>query len=301
MASIKTISIFKIDYMQSKAEHDFTDVKPIINSFSEYDIKGNLIKEISYYTNGEVEHISQYKYNDAGLLEEEILINEEGSVDERKKFEYNANNKVEKEYLFYQDDSFDTTIHTYDGSFNLIKKSTKDSDGEMESEKEYIYENNLLISETYTDNEKNVISKKNYSYNDQGKQLTVKEYDGVNDVEINIEFVYNENGVRTDKITTNKKGQVMEHVFYEENEKGQLIEMVDHTPFAKNITVFTYDEKGNNILQEEKNNQGELNNRILRTFDIDNKIMEVAVTIDYHGLRLNQNYLLQHKYEYFED
>ena len=86
---------------------------------------------------------------------------------------------------------------------------------------------------------------------------------------------------------------------FKEDEKGQIIEIIEEDQFHKNTTVIDYDEKGNMIEQTESNAAGEINNRLLRKFDENGNISEVAVTIDRHGQGLNQNYVIQYRYDFF--
>ena len=87
--------------------------------------------------------------------------------------------------------------------------------------------------------------------------------------------------------------------FYKEDEKGQLVEIIEKTPYSRSITQLLYDDKGNMIDQLESNAAGELINRISRKFNEENNLAEVAVTHDHHGMGLNQNYVIHYDYVYF--
>jgi len=300
MTAIKTITTYRLDYMQAKAGSDFSDVEPVISSYNEFDATGHTLIEITYLANGAVEQRCEYKYNDKGLVIEEILINADGDVDEKKAYEYNEKDVLIKGFLIYQDESFDTTEYHYDESGKLIEKVTIDPDGEPESRKEINYENDLVTREAYFDAEGNLLEENKYTYDEKGNETEVSRYHAGDGKTIRNEYVYNEEGKRTESYTYNTANEIVAKNLYKEDEKGQLVEIIEQDQFHKNTTVLAYDDKGNMIEQTETNQAGELSSRILRKFNSNNNLEEVAVTIDRHGAGLNQNYMIHYDYEYFE-
>src|ERR1035437_6607014 len=151
MTAIKKTTTYKYDYMNASTGADFTDVEPVISSYTEFDIEGHVLIESNYMPNGKIEHKSEYTFNDKGQLIQEVLINEDDFVDEKKKYEYNEKGLMVKEFLIYQDESYDTTSFNYDENGKLLDRNTVDPDGELESRREYIYENGNLIKQTNYD------------------------------------------------------------------------------------------------------------------------------------------------------
>jgi len=300
MPTIKTITINKYDYMLTKPGTDFTDVKPVISSFTEFDKEGHTLTEISYLGDGSIEQQCEYKYNEKGESISEILINDEGFVDEKKSLEYNDKGQLVKEFLFYQDESFDTSEFIYDADGNLLEKVTKDHDGIPESRKEYKYENKHLISEAAFDGEGNIITEVNYVYDENGNETEIKQYVAEDEKRIRSEFAYDDHSRKKEAYAYNTKDELVAKNLYKLDDKGQVIEIVEEDQFSKSNTVIEYDEKGNMVSQLESNEAGELNQRILRKFDENDNLIEVAVTIDKHGVGLNQNYVLHYSYEYFD-
>jgi YD repeat-containing protein len=299
MTAIKTITTYKLDYMQAKTGSDFSDVAPVISSYNEFNAEGHSLTEITYLANGAVEQRCEYKYNDKSLVVEEILINDEGEVDEKKAYEYDEKGLLLKEFLIYQDESFDTTEYHYDESGKLIEKVTVDTDGEAESRKEISYSNDLVTREAYFDAEGNLLNEIKYTYDEKGNETEVVRFTAEDQKKVRTEYAYNEEGKRTESYTFNTANELVAKNLYKEDEKGQLIEIIEQDQFHKYTTVLVYDDNGNMIEQAETNEAGELTNRIQRKFDSNNNIEEVAVTIDRHGAGLNQNYVIQYKYELF--
>jgi YD repeat-containing protein len=114
-----------------------------------------------------------------------------------------------------------------------------------------------------------------------------------------MEYEYNETGIRTEACTYNSEDKLIARTVYTVDEKERLIELFEEDQFHKTTTTFAYDDKDNMIEQLETNKAGELNSRIIRKFDENNNLLEVAVTIDRHGVGYNQNYVVHYEYEYF--
>jgi hypothetical protein len=286
--------------MQGKVGADFADIVPVISSFTEYDKDGHTLTEITYMSSGIVEQKWEYKYNNKGLLIEEILINDEGMVDEKKAYEYNNKDQRVKEFLIYQDESFDTTEYIYDSEGNLLGKTTVDSDAALESKKEMKYENNKIICEISYDADGKILNEVNYKYDEKGNEIEISRFNAEENKTIRTEFVFNEVGKIVETLTYNSNEELIARSEHEEDSKGQLIKSIEEDRFNYSVTTIAYDEKGNITEQVETNKAGELNSRMCRQFDENNNLIEVAVTIDRHGKALNQNYVIQYLYEYFE-
>ena len=299
MTVIKTVTTYKYDCMQGKPLADIADIVPVISSFTEYDRDGNTLTEIAYTNNGKIEHKSEYKYNEKGLLVEETLINDEGFVDEKKRYEYDEKDRQIKEFLIYLDESFDTSVYKYNDSGKLIEKITTDDDGEPESNKEYKYEKDKLISETLYDAQGNILNQTTHIYDENGNETQVTRYEAKDETTLRTEYTYNDEGKRTELLAYNSDNKLIIIHLFKENEKGDLIELVEENQSGKNTTAFTYDEKGNLTEQLETNKAGELNSRIIKKFDDNNNLSEIDVTIDRHGAGLNQNYIIHYEYEYY--
>jgi antitoxin component YwqK of YwqJK toxin-antitoxin module len=298
MTAIKTITTLKFDYMQAGAGENFENIKPLKSAYAEYDQEGHVLMEISFNSHEKIEQKCINKYNEQGKLIEEHLFNEDGELDEKKTYEYDEKGNVVKELLYYVDGSFDTTIFIYDVNGHLIEKTTIDPDNEIESKKVLTYDNANLLSEVTTDAEGSVLSEVHIKYDEKGNETEIERYNSEDDKTTRTEFIYNEEGKKSEAHTYTNGKHVSKQV-YESDEKDQLIKIEEEELFSKSVTTLEYDDHGNMILQLEVDENGELNNRIIRKFNDSNKLAEVNVTIDRHGRGLNQNYLIQYTYEYF--
>lgn len=298
MANVKTITTLKFDYMQAGAGENFENVKPVKSAYAEYDKEGHVMMEISFQPNEKVEQKCVNSYNEKGFLVEELLYNEDGELDEKKTYEYNEKGYVVKELLYYVDGSFDTTSFMYDANDNLIEKITVDPDNEMESKRVITYENDKKLSEISTDSEGNVLTEVHIEYDEKGNETSIERFVAEDDKTTLTEFIYNDIGKKAEAHTS-ENGKLVSKQVFDINEKDQLVKIIEEDRFSKSITVLQYDDAGNMVEQLETNEAGDLNSRIIRKFNANNKLEEVMVTIDRHGMGLNQNYMIQYIYEYF--
>ena len=299
MATIKSITTFKHDYMRAKTGLDFKDVKAIRSSYSEYDEKGQLIKENTYFSDGKIEHQSEYKYNDNGKMVEEFLINEENEIDERKAYEYNEKGVLVKELLIYLDDSFDTIEYLYNDDGKIIEKNTFDSEMNPEESKKMTYENKLLSSENTYDAEGKMLKEIKLQYDEKGNLTQRTSLDTIEEKFLKTIYLYNEKNIVTDVLTYNSDDQLIGRSEQEANDNEQIVKIIEEDQHNYNHIEMIYDAQNNIVEQTETNKAGELNSKLYRKFDEENNLIEVAVTIDKHGYGLNQNYLLEYHYEYF--
>ncbi|HNW99228.1 MAG TPA: hypothetical protein PKK00_12535 [Bacteroidales bacterium] len=298
MTAIKTITTLHFDYMQTGAGENFENIKPFKSAYAEYDTDEHPLMEISYSKDGSVEQKCVNKYNTQGKVIEELLYNEDDEIDEKKTYEYNEKCDVLNSKLYYADGSFDITNYLYDENNNLIEKNTVDSDGELESKKVLTYENGKLSSEISTDAEGIVTNKLHIDYDEKGNETKIERYIAVDDKTTRTEIIYNEKDEKSE-VLNYVNNKLVSKQLYELNEKEQLVKIEEEEQYSASTTVFTYDERGNMTEQTETNEAGELNSRITRKFNENNKLDEVYVTVDRHGRGINQNYKIQYIYEYF--
>jgi YD repeat-containing protein len=298
MTKVKTITTLKFEYMQAGMGENFENVKPVKSAYAEYDAEGHVLMEISFRTNGEEEQKCVNKYDEQGKLIEELLFNEEGEMDEKKIYEYDEKGNVIRELLYYLDGSFDTTSFSYNEAGLLTEKTTIDPENELESKKILTYNEGILLSEISTDAEGNILNEVHVEYDEKGNEISIERYVVEDDKTTKTEFIYDENGKKSEAYTYSN-GKLVSKQLYESNDKDQLIKISEEELYSKSVTTMEYDENGNMTEQLEVDGNGELNSHISRKFNENNKLAEVAVTIDRHGRGLNQNYMIQYVYEYF--
>jgi antitoxin component YwqK of YwqJK toxin-antitoxin module len=290
---IKTVKIFR------KELNDFesNDKRGYLQNFTENDINGNVIREISYLPDGEIEEKYVNIYDEKGNLIEEINYFSEDEIAERKTYERDQNGRVTEAFIHYQDGTKDRIVHEYDQNGNLTRRATIDEDGETESEEIFEFSNGKLTAKEIREFGE-VVHREEFELNEAGKvalqTITEGEDDGTT---VNS---FDENGNLVKHLRYNENDKLVVKAVYTFDEKGNLTGIVEETPYEKNISALEYDNNGNLISQIQTNKFDETNHTIKRKYNEQNDIIESTVFINMHGQDVDSEYTLFYEYEYFE-
>lgn len=290
---IKIVKIFRKDIN----DLDDTTEKGYLESLTEHDENGNVISEITFLPDGTVEGKYEYIYDDKGNLIEEINYFSENEIAERKTYVRDDKGTVSEAFIHYQDDTKDRINYEYDEKGNLIKKTTINEDGEVESEETFEYQNGKLIVKELKEFG-NVTGREEYEYDESGKivqqTITGDEEDGT------IVNTFDEKGNINGHLRYNQHDKLIGKSVYSFDEKGNMTGIVEETPYEKNISVLEYDENGNLISQVQTNKLNEINHTIKRKYNDQNDVTESKVFINMHGQDVDSEYIIYYEYEYFD-
>jgi len=296
---IKSITLFKYDFINQKRSGEESDEKGNKFSYTELDEKGNLLVEIKYNPQGEVEEKYLYTFDNQGNLTEEISYLSDDEIAEHKTYEYEPEGKLMKAFKHYADGSKDIILYDYDIHGNLSSKTTTDSENEIEAKEILEWENKSLVKkEVYEFDE--LVSKETNAFDEKGNRIENSKWTP-DEGTTRSEYFYNDKGDLFKQLIYNKDDKLVAKTIYSYNEHGKVVEMNDESIRSKSNTTILYDEKGNATDQTEVNENGEVNNRAIRKYNDRNEVVETSVIIDLHGKGLNQEYLLHYEYEYFEN
>ena len=294
---IKSVNLYKNDLFPTQPDPGKTGANGYKYSTTEYDRNGNVVLELKFNPDHELEDKYENKYNDDGFLIEEKHYLSYREIAEHKTYELDKDGKIQKAFKHYSDGSKDTINYTYDSNGNLVEKITIDSYDEVEAKDVFEYDGgNLVKKESYEYDE--LIAKNTFVYDPDGN--LVEETSWTEDDSTRRKNIYDENGNLEKVLFYNKKDELVAKTIYTYNEKGRITGVEEETPYGKNSTVITYDANGNAVEQIEKNEQGEINNSAKRKFNDNNDVIETEVFIDMHGKGVNQQYVLMYEYEYFD-
>ncbi len=299
MTAIKSITVYKIDYMQPAMLDESNEKKGILSSKTMYNELGKVVEETSYLTNGKIEHKSIYVYNTDGNMIEEHIYGEENEFEEKRTYKYNSEGNIVCEYFFYLDETFDTINYHYGENEKLMEKVTIDSDNEPEGKEIYEYEGELPVHHVKFDTEGNILSEITYKHNEKQQIIEIVNNNKIEDVFSRTEIDYNEKGNKEETRVYNSNDELISRDIFEEDEKGLIVGIIEEDQYSKNTVVMSYDDNGNLLEQTETDTNGELNHKISRVYDADNNLTEHNVLIDRHGKGLNQNISLAYHYEFF--
>lgn len=292
---IKTTLLYRIDYLPNPDGSEKA-LKPRKYSSAEYDEEGQLLSEIKYNEDGEVEDKKVNSYDAEGRLLEEISYLGDDDMAEHMAYERDADGKVLKAYKIYQDGERDTIHYNRDAEGNLIEKITIDSFDEEEAREIIDYENKqVVLRKRYEYDE--LLLEESFTY-DENRKMTGHTKWSAEDEEARYESSFDSQGriLHMRKLTL--KGKILSEAVYH-YEGDHLVKIVEKDSHGENTTSLVYDDAGNPVEQTEKNKQGELNNRAVRQYNDNKHVTSSEVWINFHGRALNQHYELKYEYTYF--
>jgi hypothetical protein len=297
----KSVTVFRHSFlagsMMDELKEEVEEVNGTMSSYTQFNEKGHIIREISYSSDEKPEQMTTYKYNDADQLMEEILFDEENEIAERKTYEYDDKGRMLKKLIHYADDTFDTMHYEYNENGLIMNKHIVDADGIEENKHVYEYEKGNLIRSAEYDNEGTLLSEEAWKYDEKGNEIEMTKWDKADDRLISTLVDYFENGDRQKVRVYNHEEELVEKILYEENEEGTLLRIIEEDPYNLNTTEFIYDERKNLIEQIELNREGEVNSRVTREYNEDNEMVETVIFIDRHGAGVNQHYKMKYVFE----
>ncbi len=296
--NVKSITLFKNDLIQLSHPGSGNTEKGYKYSYTEMDNHDNVILEIKYDPSGRIEEKYVFRFDNKGNLLEEISYLTENEIAEHKTYEWDEQNKIARSFKLYADDSKDRVDYRHDQQGRVIEKTTVDSDNEIEAREIMEWKENLLLKKQVHEFGEMVLEEKN-EYDEEGK-LTQNIKWTSEEGKTTIEYHYDEKKQLIKTLTYDNNDKLINKTRYLYNEAGKVIQADFESARNKNSTIITYDDRGNAIEQSETNEQGEINNRALRKFNEYGDVIETSVIIDFHGQGINQEYILNYEYEYFE-
>ena len=200
----KSIAITQYDYIISNVNDEEIDIHGHPNHYSEFDTKGNPLKETRFNSRGEFEEMFEYGYDDKGNLVRESYYLEENEVAEVKTFAFDDAGRVIRALKHYQDGSVDTIAFYYDEENQLIKRTTTTDEGEVELVEIYEWEGGVLKSYRAYDESGGLIPEQEETIkpgqtrvtrNEKGQILTEEELDADGEVYMTVNRSYDEDGL----------------------------------------------------------------------------------------------------------
>lgn len=267
---------------------------------------GVVISEVNYLNGIETE---RFNYSSDGQLEDHVIIEFEnklpvketletdGQISESVERVFDQNGRIISETKNYQEGGSDITYYTYEGD-KLILKATSDSDGE-EGEKEiWEYQNDKLIKEIKVDLFGETVYEREYEYDNEGHISSLTEISYHNDLPEKTVSLYNEDGRLNIEKRYDGKGNLIARTIieYDENNRPGLYE--EENVRGKKLTSLKYDDAGNNILQEERDQNGELLSSVKREFDNEGRQLSAEVVMQPNLYQAGFHYELKYLYEF---
>jgi len=267
-------------------------------STTRFDEKGNVLEEIKFNEDGEIDDRIINTYDKNGKLIDMKNYYADEELAEHNSYERNDKGHVVVSYKHYQDGEKDTVKYLYNSDDQLVEKITIDSYNEEESRETITYQAGKATQRKVVEYDELVLEE-NFSY---GNNMQLEEHSKWSVEEEDARYVnrFDEKGRIAKILKYNLKKELIAKTEYQYNEDDSINEIVEEVPGQKNTTSMEYDAQGNTIKQTEKNQDGEIVHIVSRKYNEANELMETSVEVFNLDAGVSNGYTLKYEYSYFE-
>jgi hypothetical protein len=294
---IKATTVYRINLLGPEKPED-KDTKRIPHTVSEFDKNGQLVQEVRYTEDGEIDEKNVNVYDESGKLKESMTYLDEEAPAEHKSYERDEEGQVIKAFKHYQDGEKDTIHYNRDAQGRVTEKITIDSFNEEEARETIEYEGENIAHRVITEYDEKTLDE-SFEYDEKGKLAKHTKWT-INEEDATYASTFNEDGNLMQVMKYNEKGKLLSRVVYHYEAK-RPVKIVEETPYGTNTSHIKYDEKGNPAEQFEENDAGEMNHKVLKKFNDQGDVIESEILIRRHGNGPDQHYKLYYEYQYYEE
>lgn len=290
---------YRSDFTIRSVMDEEVDIVRYLYLEKEYDENGNLVSDKTFDEDGSYQEFTTCGYDHRNR---KIWVQnqfDEDEITDTTHFEFGEGDKPISARKVYADESEDSIVYTYDQDGNLIERKTINDEGDIEEwvVRRYNANGQEVFYERTEHGE--VVFREEQQYNEAGKPVRVVLWEADSDRTTEHRVVYDEEGYQKRLEKYYETGRLLGVTEIVRHEEGQPLEILDKGESGTNRTLFTYDEKGRAVLQQEFNSGGLMINEIIRSYDEMGNLVATEVTSDRQGRGMNMHYRIDYEYEYF--
>lgn len=297
---VKTETATKNDFVITSALDQEVDIVTYPYLYKKFDVNGNVLKEITYDQNENIQEFFTYKYDDKNRKVEAKNFYDENEVTETIKYFYADRNEPEKAIKLYADGSKDDIEYKYDQSGNLIEKRTINEDGEVEECEKWRFEENREVWYEKSEYGEPVFREERKIGKD-GRVSEIVLWEALDDKTTIHKISYNKKGQRNLVEKLNDKGQRELLIEISDFFGDNPAKIVETTSAGKKITEIAYDDKGRYISEKEFDEEGNVIRDVQRSYNDNGFLKDTEVKVDLQGKGMNFHYRINYDYEYYDD
>lgn len=275
-AAHKSYAVFRIyDIVESVDKLNEFEKEKLSEKIS--DENGKLLKEISFYDNGDEAETFEYTYeSDHRYSVLHVMDNEPAeTIDFVKDDKGNIISETKK----FSEGGFTIKEYEYDAHNNVVAITDKNEDGEIEARESFRYLNKLLTEHAVYDSNDKLLSIHTIVYFDNSDKEKEEIFDNKEEGVIK-KILYNEDHSQVTVYTgDNKMHSVQKSI---SDEKGRVVESKIEDKSGSRYYTYSYDEF-DNVLKLEYFLNGTLIHKTANVFDDKNRIVLSCVTDAQNG------------------
>ncbi len=288
---IEKITVYRTNLIPNSGQEEYVFTE------SSFDPEAGLVLQETRYTpDGQVEEVSKREYDQKGNLTLLVVTDGHGSPLEKRTFEQNPKGHTAREFIHYADNSADRVENTHDENGHLIKRELFDDSDDLETIEVFEYQGDNLIRESELDADGNLLKERLMNYSEKGLLMQERVVDNESDLKLKKVFSYNSIGKVEEVMTFDDQGKALERATYSYDEKGLPFKITEETRTHKNTTTIGYNSKGDVILEEEIDFNGQLVRKIDREIDGNGLLTFTKILTRNPAYGLTISYLLRNEY-----
>ena len=257
-------------------------------------------KEVRYNKANEIEEIHEYTYDANKKVTCHHWTMPLDGVEETEKMERDDKGRLTREVKMYEEEEGESVSYTYDEKGNVIVAEYKDEEGQLTLREDFEYtEQDTLSSRKTSDfvEGKNRLYK--FIYNDKNRLAEQQELNPDGSLITRTLYEQDENGKDVTIVQYNSKNDITQRVITTYNEQGKQIKRVARGFFTR-IGEFEYDEHGNLLDETTRDENGAIINRNSFEYDENNRLVfETYYEIDLTHSGRDTNIANRYEYEFY--
>jgi hypothetical protein len=298
MSNKKSTLTYRTDLVNIGIGQGQRETVPYLHSQTDYNEDGKVIMQCSYAQGEILSEKVVYEYDESGNVIHEIYFVEEDEPSEEKSYEYGEDNKIVRQHKHYQDGSADITDFRYNAEGLLIETVTLNDEEEVEARETFEYSNGKVSLHIRFDGEGNPVFREEFEFDAEGKIVVQVRNDEESGEFFRLRIKYSPEGRKLAEMVYNEEDELVETTWFEEDEKGRVVQTVEENNRDKRIRRFNFDDRGNNLGYEEHNGRGDKMVVVEHLYDQQNHPVSSMVFINGAGRTMSQHYELRYEHRW---
>ncbi|MBW6490504.1 MAG: hypothetical protein K0B15_04835 [Lentimicrobium sp.] len=294
---IKKIELYRTNVVLTDPDEAGDLMEEMLISEIFYDEDGNETERITYSPSGDVEEYIITKYEKGQPIEE--ILELEGEVAERTTREFDDSGVLLREFRHYQDGEPDEISYVYENG-KPVQKVVTDSDGEEGEKYTWHYVDGKILKEESFDEYGTTDFIKTYTYSGSGLLEETEEIRVSNGEQSRLVSLYDEKGNMVQEKRYDARGNLRVRITTAMGDNNHPAQTEEETILGKTISVFGWDEHGNNTKLTEQTAEGEVISVIERNYDESGLVQATEVKMEPALNRPGQHYTLRYAYSFYD-